>query len=133
MPWCRLVTDAHVGRTHQIENRIVLVMLRQQVHRPVARPRESVFDAPRHPVHALLETAALAGRAARWRRERPEHEAADPRGPVVWPPIDRIQPFDGAVGAVVAVNVERDAGVRRQPQAICHAAPAHCHALLHYR
>ena len=93
--------------------RVVLVVLREQVHRLVARPAEALVDA-------LASTRSMRSwnvavfleRAARRRGHLHEDEPADPLRVLLQQPLDRVQPLQDALGVVEAVDADGQA-VRR--------------------
>ncbi len=99
------------------------MVLREQVHRLVARPAEALVDAQRQALHALLERAVFLQRAARGGGHLHEHEALDPFGVLLQQAFHRVEALQDALGVVEAVDAHRQRHVLRQAQAFAHDAP----------
>ncbi len=114
--------DAHVRCTQQFVDGVAVVVLREQVHRLVARAAEALVDAQRQALDALLEVLVFLQRAARGRGHLHEDKAADPLGVLLQQPLDRIESLEDALGVVEAVDADGQRRVRLQAQALAHDA-----------
>ena len=117
---------ADVGGAEQLVDRIVLVMLGQQVDRLVVRglPKRLLMRSVAR-CDAFVEAAGIprarlrVGAATCTNTNLPTH-----CGYFSSRPLDRVQPLEDALGVVEPVDADREAGVGRQAEALEHARAA---------